>query len=126
MRTRERRFLVVTGGRNYKDFDRVAAEIEKVVFEYQIDGLAHGSAQGADAMAKKWWEDKGSRHGVEEMREFKADWKADGKAAGPRRNKAMLERIRPRVVLAFPGGRGTANCVAIAKSMNIPVIEIQP
>jgi hypothetical protein len=35
----------------------------------------------------------------------------DGRAAGPRRNQRMLEDFRPDLVVAFPGGRGTAYMV---------------
>jgi len=49
---------------------------------------------------------------------------AHGRAAGPIRNRQMLEEFRPAIVLAFPGGAGTANCVKTARELGILVKEI--
>jgi hypothetical protein len=54
---------------------------------------------------------------------FPADWKRHGKSAGPLRNQEMLDAA-PDLVIAFPGGRGTADMVRRAKSVNVKVIEI--
>jgi len=53
---------------------------------------------------------------------FIAEWTLYGKPAGPRRNAAMLEDAD--VLIAFPGGVGTADCVAKARRAQIPVIEV--
>ena len=50
------------------------------------------------------------------VEEFKADWDKFGRAAGPIRNAQMLREGKPDLVVAFPGGRGTANMVAQAKA----------
>ena len=52
---------------------------------------------------------------------FPADWKTHGKAAGPIRNKQMLDEGKPDVVVAFPGGKGTANMVKLAREAGVPV-----
>jgi hypothetical protein len=54
---------------------------------------------------------------------FVADWDANGKAAGPLRNQRMLEAFNPDMVLAFPGGRGTADMVRKAKRRGVKVVE---
>jgi UDP-N-acetylmuramoylalanine-D-glutamate ligase len=36
----------------------------------------------------------------------------------------MLNDHRPDMVVAFPGGRGTANMIALAKSAGVEVIEV--
>ena len=42
--------------------------------------------------------------------EFKVEWKKYGRAAGPIRNKAMLDYIgKSGLLIAFPGCKGTAN-----------------
>lgn len=47
-----------------------------------------------------------------------------GKSAGPIRNQTMLDDGKPDLVLAFPGGRGTADMVAKAEKHGIPVRRI--
>jgi len=55
---------------------------------------------------------------------YKADWNKYGKAAGFIRNKQMLEEGRPDLVVAFPGGKGTAMMVMLAKKDGVEVIEM--
>lgn len=54
-----------------------------------------------------------------------ADWDRHGKAAGPRRNREMVQR-RPAVCLAFPDtdrpSQGTRGCMQLARDAGIPVI----
>lgn len=57
------------------------------------------------------------------MRELRC--RLEGKAAGPIRNQRMLDDGKPDRVLAFPGGRGTANMVKLAKAAGVPVHEIR-
>lgn len=45
----------------------------------------------------------------------------NGKAAGPIRNQRMLDEGKPDLVVAFPGGRGTADMVRRAKAAGVPV-----
>src|SRR6266571_1612144 len=55
---------------------------------------------------------------------YKADWNKYGKAAGFIRNKQMLEEGKPDLVVAFPGGKGTAMMVMLAKKDGVEVIEM--
>ena len=80
-----------------------------------------GGASGADALAAAWTEERGVTY-----REYPADWAAHGRAAGPLRNQLMLERERIDLVLAFPGGRGTADMTTRAVRAGIPVTTVGP
>jgi hypothetical protein len=53
-----------------------------------------------------------------------ADWAANGRAAGPMRNRAMAQ-AGARVLLAFPGGSGTADMVRQAQRVGIPVVHVE-
>ena len=46
--------------------------------------------------------------------------------AGPRRNARMLAEGKPDLVVAFPGGRGTADMVSKARAAKVEVMEIAP
>lgn len=134
--------ILVCGSRNYPDRDRLEIILN------QIDGvkdLVHGNAGarvmdpvtklqavdlntgeelwiGADTLAKRWAEKKG---GIT-IHEHPAEWKKLGPAAGPIRNKEMLEKHPDlRMVIAFPGGSGTADMVRRAKAAGIAVWEIK-
>jgi len=113
--------VVVTGGRNFDREDVVFAALDRLHEKTPIVALAEGSAPGADYYAAKWAENHDIQHAV-----FPARWRTDGiKAAGPIRNTRMLHDFKPDVVVAFPGGRGTMDCVGKAKMFGIPVLVIE-
>ncbi len=56
---------------------------------------------------------------------YYADWNRHGKAAGPKRNRLMCEENKDAdFLLAFPGGRGTEDCIRHAKEFGIPVLRV--
>jgi hypothetical protein len=67
---------------------------------------------------------RAGKHRVLEMIEVPAEWETHGRKAGPIRNARMLEH-KPDLVVAFPGGKGTANCVAQARGMGVEVLEVE-
>jgi hypothetical protein len=86
-----------------------------------VEGIIiHGGANGADQLADDYavvsWKD---------VMVFKANWDREGKSAGPKRNQQMLDEGKPDVVVAFPGGRGTADMVRRAKKAGVQVIEVK-
>lgn len=92
--------------------------------------LVHGAATGVDTVAGKW----GVKYlGVSFVFAHPAHWKHDetcregckkieGPSAGPIRNKEMLVERQPDLVIAFPGGRGTANMVQQAKMAKVEIV----
>lgn len=86
----------------------------------KVSVVIHGAASGADQMASHWAR-------VNHIKEIAcpANWKEHGKAAGPIRNQQMLDNYKPHLVIAFPGGRGTADTIRRATQANIPCIQIK-
>lgn len=80
--------------------------------------VIQGGARGADALAAKW-----ADHNGVPLVTYPPLW-SRGRKAGPERNAFMLMDSRPDLVIAFPGGRGTADMVSRAKAAGIEVIEI--
>lgn len=108
--------VLVCGGRDFNDALTLGSWLGGIHKSHTIDTVIHGAARGADTMAgefAKW-------AGIP-VEAYPADWKADGKAAGPIRNARMLAEGRPDLVVAFEGGRGTADMVAKAKKAGVPV-----
>jgi hypothetical protein len=114
--------VLVTGGR---DYDRTATVFRELDFLLRSHGevtVIEGGARGADRIARQWCANCSGGH--VECEDFNADWKRFGKAAGAIRNQEMLDS-GVDLVLAFPGGRGTADMVKRAKSAGVRVIEVQ-
>jgi hypothetical protein len=131
--------LLVCGGRSYgrvpdgcpPDQIRSHAEVaarqsfllrETLDVIHQATPIAvviHGAAAGADAHADSWARLKGIS-----VEPYKANWRTHGAKAGPIRNQQMLDAGKPDMVVAFPGGRGTADMVKRAKAAGIRLMEV--
>ena len=111
--------VLVCGGRNYANRTRLTAVLEDIHYDYGIDSIIEGGATGADKLASQWANERGIS-----VITVPADWVSYRKAAGPIRNKKMLT-FKPDLVVAFPGGKGTASMVSIARIAGVPVTEIK-
>lgn len=124
---------VVTGGRTFRD-----REMVREVLKW-VDGqggwlLVTGGATGLDILAFDVWTGEFGRPAIK----VPAEWRRFGKSAGHRRNRIMLEGLwHPNpfvtgdgtfhypsadILIAFPGGRGTANCVQQAEQLGVPIV----
>lgn len=54
-----------------------------------------------------------------------ADWARYGRRAGAVRNQRMLDEARPELVVAFPGGTGTADMVRRTHAAGIPLLDLR-
>jgi hypothetical protein len=112
--------VLVCGGRHYNDYARLEAELDGIT--NPIHGgkwsftLICGMAPGADSLAYQWAKKRGVA-----VEEYPANWEEYGKAAGPIRNTQMLEEGKPDLVVAFPGGTGTADMVRKARAAGVEV-----
>ncbi|WP_144378502.1 DUF2493 domain-containing protein [Mesorhizobium amorphae] len=137
--------VLVCGGRTFGEVPRdtpvserprivaVAREQARLIWDtldaYRIDGkltvLIHGACRtGADFHADRW-----ARNCLVPVEPFPARWKVDGKldrSAGPRRNQQMIDEGKPDLVIAFPGGDGTADMISRAVKAAVEIVRIEP
>ena len=105
--------ILVCGGRDFKD----RKSIKRVLRKFDDDTiLIHGDARGADKLAGSY-----GRYRVWAIFSVPAQWKRYNRSAGYTRNARMLKEGVPELVIAFPGGRGTANMVKQARKKHITV-----
>jgi len=109
--------IIVTGGRDYKDAKRV----QEVLTLFYPKTIIQGGAKGADHLARMF----ASEFNLKCV-SWPADWDQWGKAAGPRRNKEMILAHPNAIVVAFPGGAGTENCVEFAIRQKRLVLRVEP
>ena len=137
------RSLVIAagGGRDLAwPHQRVAAELLARSGGRPVHLVLHGGARGADAAIGRAAHQLGWSSLV-----MPAQWQRHGRAAGPIRNRELLEQAITRavahssprcqvsvLVVAFPGGAGTASLVREARRMAsrfpvpISVAEVSP
>jgi hypothetical protein len=107
--------LIVCGGRDFHDYYRLANVMDRLRAIRPIAMVFHGNARGADALADRWCRERDVP-----VFPVPAEWSKHGKAAGPKRNQAMLGQGIDLVV-AFPGGRGTEDMVRRARKAGVMV-----
>ena len=110
--------VLVCGGRDFSDSAALYRKLDWFARKHLVDVVIEGDARGADRMAGYW----ARKRRIENLK-FPADWGRWGKRAGYVRNVEMLEKGKPDVVLAFPGGRGTEMMTGLARERGIQVIE---
>src|SRR5262249_32662990 len=110
---------LVCGGRDFRDGGLLFRTLDTFHARESITCLIEGGARGADLLARAWATGRRIDNDT-----YLADWRRHGRGAGPVRNRLMLEDGKPDVVIAFPGGAGTANMVSIARKAGVRVIEV--
>jgi hypothetical protein len=124
------RRVLVCGSRYWNDSFALYAFLDGLLARHQKESrspmvIIEGDAPGADTYAGNWAE----YHPWDaELVKYPADWDKYGKAAGPIRNKQMLEEGKPTLVVAFTDNleesKGTKNMVTQAKKAGVPVYVI--
>lgn len=114
--------VLVCGGRDYTNKEKLYGVLNELFNnDTHLDDLViiSGMAPGADTLGAQWARDYWVR-----LLKFPAKWEELGKSAGAIRNQEMLDKGAPNMVIAFPGGKGTADMKARAKKAKIAVLEI--
>lgn len=113
--------MLVTGGRDYSDTDAVCAafsrEAETHIWTRSNAIVINGAARGLDTLVRDYCHSRGIP-----CADVPAQWGFYGNKAGPLRNGWML-LLEPDFLMAFPGGKGTADMVRRAKDAGLRVIE---
>jgi hypothetical protein len=107
--------VLVCGGRDFADRAMLRHHLD-LLYRVGWSAVIHGGATGADTLAGEWAALRGIPVEV-----YPADWRRYGRMAGPMRNQRMLTDGAPDLVVAFPGGAGTADMVRRATDAGVPV-----
>jgi len=120
--------LIVTGSRDWTDGATIEKVVIKLLNEFGTDiHVVHGAARGVDKHFA-WFAKK---HGVapENIHDYPADWKRYHLAAGPIRNREMLDAFpNAELVVAFPllTSIGTYDMINEAKSRGYKIRIYDP
>ena len=125
--------VLVCGGRYYgttttedgyrvphrKEVETLEKYLNSLLKEFPSMLIIQGAAKGADSLAGQW----AKKNNIEQL-VFPADWNTYGKSAGFLRNTEMLQSGKPDLVVAFPGGTGTAMMCKIAAAEGVEVRRV--
>jgi hypothetical protein len=120
--------VLVTGGRTFTDTEWLWAGLDLLHSKMPISEIIEGGAPGADVRAGEW----SLRRLGKKPTVIEAEWErysvglkhGQKNPAGMIRNNQMAALL-PDVVLATPGGNGTAHMVSVAKKKGLKVILLE-
>ena len=121
--------IIVTGGRDFKNRHLV----ERLLTALSPEILVVGDCPtGADFLAREWATKRRlNRTDYVDLVVYDADWDTaeragNRNAAGPIRNAKMVKAHPDAMfLLAFPGGRGTRDCIKKAHAGGLPVLTVE-
>ena len=110
--------VIIAGGRDFDNYNLLREVCIRELGNLDIE-IVCGGARGADRLGEVFAIEMGYP-----ITYFKADWKTNGRSAGPIRNKQMAEYAD--TLFAFWDGksRGTKNMIDLAKKKNLHVIIV--
>lgn len=112
--------VIIAGSRDFIDYAKL-----KLVCDFTLKNqinveIISGNASGADKLGERYAKEKGYP-----LKQFPADWKKNGKAAGPIRNKQMAEYADGLIAFWDGKSRGTKSMIDLAKNHGLK-IKIHP
>jgi len=110
--------LLVCGDRNWTDLPLIYNIISTLHESEKITTIIHGACRGADLMAAACAKELN----IPEQ-PFPAEWDKFGRSADPKRNREMLTKGKPDLVIAFhenlEESKGTKNMISLAEKAGI-------
>lgn len=110
--------ILVCGSREWSDFESVRSMLSTHRADETV--IIHGNCRGADKIAGYVGNELGMTVEV-----YPANWKKYGLAAGPIRNKEMLDKGKPDLVIAFhhnlESSVGTKDMITQAKRAGVDI-----
>jgi hypothetical protein len=113
--------VLICGDRSWTNRGIIKEAVLKVLQTNDIEYIIEGGANGADRLGRSVAEEIGIP-----VDTYYAKWQMYGKAAGRIRNKEMLNKGKPTLVLAFhnniQNSKGTKNMIEIAVKAGVKVL----
>ena len=109
-------YVVVAGCRAYTNYEEAKKHLISCLTEYKAEDqiiILSGGCKGADLLGEKFAKENGFP-----IRRYLPNWKEYGKAAGPIRNKQMVDLCH-KVICFWDGkSKGTESLIRYAKKSN--------
>lgn len=109
--------LIIAGGRDFNDYKLLEEKIDYFLSqrpEHEEVQIVSGKARGADSLGEKFANEYSLN-----VKEFPADWKKYGKAAGYIRNEEMAKYATHCVCFWDGESKGTKHMIDLAKKHDL-------
>ena len=104
--------VVIGGYRNFEKYEIFKSFVDSCLAELDFKEMTilSGHCKGVDLMGERYAKEKDLA-----LELYPAEWKKYGKAAGPIRNKQMVEKADIVIAFVCERAKGTKNLIAQAK-----------
>ena len=106
--------VIIAGGRDIHDYQLVLDAIKEANFN--ITTVVSGGAPGIDKLGEQYATEMNLPLHI-----YFADWKKDGKAAGPIRNAKMADNADALIAIWDGASKGTKNMIETAAKKRLAV-----
>lgn len=96
--------VIIAGRRDINDYSLVIKAVEHS--SYKITEVVSGGATGVDTLGEQW-----AKANNVSIKQMKADWNRNGKAAGPIRNSQMADYADAAIVIWDGQSPGSKNMI---------------
>ncbi len=110
--------VIIAGGREFSNYQLLKLKCDQLLSQSDKTDIqiVSGGAKGADELGERYAREK--RYIV---KRFEANWEADGKAAGPIRNRKMAEYATHLIAFWNGSSRGTMSMINIATELGLKI-----
>ncbi|AMC11907.1 hypothetical protein Lupro_11805 [Lutibacter profundi] len=109
--------LIIAGGRNFTDYKKLCQICDQLLQDQtNIEIVSGAYYKGADKLGKQY----AKEHNYP-IKQFPANWKQYGKAAGPKRNKEMANYADSLIAFWDGKSKGTKNMIDLAEQVGLKV-----
>ena len=115
--------IVVGGCRNFFDYSVVSYHLDALIKKHDptdVIVFLSGHCSGVDLLVEQY----ATEH-AHSLMLFPAEWERYGRAAGPIRNKSMVENSDQVVAFWDGKSRGTASLIRYARKLGKPIAIIE-
>ncbi len=119
----ERYKVIIAGGRHFSDYELLAEKCDYFLQEKRLTHeviIVSGHASGADTLGEIYAQERGLT-----CEQHPADWKKNGRAAGPIRNAEMAACADALIAFWDGSSKGTASMINLAKKKGLKVAVVQ-
>jgi len=116
--------IIIAGSRTFTDFKKLCEVCDQLLQDQTDVEIVSGAYyKGADLLGEKYATEKGFP-----IKQFPADWKRFGRAAGPKRNEQMANYADALIAFWDGKSKGTKHMFEIAKTrgLTITIHQINP
>ena len=114
--------VIIAGCRDFADYELLKEKCNFYLQDKKPENviIVSGHASGADVLGERYAQERG--FGLET---FPADWKTNGRAAGPIRNAQMASVAHALIAFWDGKSRGVMNMIDTAKKHNLQVAVVR-